>query len=186
MRIITARTDRGSSRGAAASVSQELPRRPDAPLERYDNADLELGACAMQAAIACEPGDGAARSGQTPGHHADGMAELRLGGAAAKCDRWDLQAAAADHREERRRTMRLDKPGMGDSEGDCRETDFDTELSGYRAAFAALKAHPRVDPARIGLLGISNGGGFAPLVAQGAPSRHTSALADGRRPGSST
>jgi pimeloyl-ACP methyl ester carboxylesterase len=62
---------------------------------------------------------------------------------------------------------RVDKPGVGGSEGNCRETDFDTELSGYRAAFAAFKSHARVDNARIVMLGISNGGGFAPLLAEG-------------------
>ena len=35
--------------------------------------------------------------------------------------------------------FKIDKPGCGDSEGDCSQTDFDTELSGYRAAFRALK-----------------------------------------------
>jgi pimeloyl-ACP methyl ester carboxylesterase len=65
--------------------------------------------------------------------------------------------------------FRLDKPGVGDSEGDCARTDFATELEAYRRAFAVFRTHPRVDPARIVLLGISNGGGFAPLVAQDTP-----------------
>jgi pimeloyl-ACP methyl ester carboxylesterase len=65
--------------------------------------------------------------------------------------------------------FRVDKPGVGDSEGDCARTDFDTELEGYRRAFAQFQQHPRVDRSRIMLLGISNGGGFAPLVANGTP-----------------
>src|SRR5438128_6885376 len=65
--------------------------------------------------------------------------------------------------------FRVDKPGAGDSEGDCAKTDLATELEGYRRAFAAFRKHPRVDPARVVLLGISNGGGFAPLVAGDAP-----------------
>jgi pimeloyl-ACP methyl ester carboxylesterase len=64
--------------------------------------------------------------------------------------------------------MRLDKPGVGESKGKCSETDFDTELSGYRAAFTALRSNARVDPDRILILGISNGGGFAPLLAAGS------------------
>lgn len=60
--------------------------------------------------------------------------------------------------------FRVDKPGVGDSEGVCAETDFETELAGYRAAFRALKNYDFIDPARVYMLGISNGGGFAPLV----------------------
>src|SRR5437868_8903197 len=59
---------------------------------------------------------------------------------------------------------RVDKQGIGDSEGVCGETDFDSELAGYRAAFRALKNYDFIDPNRVYILGISNGGGFAPLV----------------------
>jgi pimeloyl-ACP methyl ester carboxylesterase len=64
-------------------------------------------------------------------------------------------------------TFRVDKPGAGDSEGTCSACDFETELAGYRAAFRALAEDPRVDPARVVLVGMSNGGGFAPLVPDG-------------------
>src|SRR5262249_17255427 len=66
-------------------------------------------------------------------------------------------------------TVRMDKAGVGDSQGDCASTDFTTELGGYRQAFRALRDYTFVDPDRIFLFGISNGGGFAPLVAEGAP-----------------
>jgi pimeloyl-ACP methyl ester carboxylesterase len=66
-------------------------------------------------------------------------------------------------------TVRLDKPGVGDSEGDCARTDFNTELAAYRQAFRYSNNYAFVDPRRVFLLGISNGGGFAPLVAEGAP-----------------
>jgi pimeloyl-ACP methyl ester carboxylesterase len=65
--------------------------------------------------------------------------------------------------------VRMDKAGIGDSEGDCAATDFDTELSAYRAAFRKMRSMDFVDPAQVFILGISNGGGFAPLVAEGAP-----------------
>ena len=61
-------------------------------------------------------------------------------------------------------TVRLDKQGAGDSEGVCAETDFEAELAGYRAAFRSLGQHDFVDADRVYLLGISNGGGFAPLI----------------------
>ncbi len=61
-------------------------------------------------------------------------------------------------------TFRLEKPGVGDSEGDCAKTDFDAELGGYRAAFKSLDRYDFIDKNRVYILGISNGGGFAPLV----------------------
>lgn len=65
--------------------------------------------------------------------------------------------------------VRLEKPGVGDSEGDCAQTDFLSELAAYRLAFQHLKDYAFIDPGRIFLFGMSNGGGFAPLVADGAP-----------------
>jgi pimeloyl-ACP methyl ester carboxylesterase len=61
--------------------------------------------------------------------------------------------------------MRMDKPGIGDSEGGpCSALDFETELAAYRAAYRAFRARADVDPDRIIVLGMSNGGGFGPLV----------------------
>jgi uncharacterized protein len=66
-------------------------------------------------------------------------------------------------------TMRVDKPGAGDSEGPpCAEIGFREELAGYRAALRALEANPAVDPDRVFLLGLSLGGFFAPIIAQDA------------------
>ena len=66
-------------------------------------------------------------------------------------------------------TVRMDKAGVGDSEGDCGASDFDEELGAYRQAFRHLTDYPFVDSNRIFILGLSNGGGFAPLVADGLP-----------------
>ena len=60
--------------------------------------------------------------------------------------------------------FRVDKQGVGDSEGNCAENDFESELDGYRAAFRGLKNYDFIDTNQIYILGISNGGGFAPLV----------------------
>jgi pimeloyl-ACP methyl ester carboxylesterase len=65
--------------------------------------------------------------------------------------------------------MRVDPPGRGDSEGPtCSESDFATELAGLRAAFRSFARSEDVDPQRILILGMSNGAGYAPLVAEGA------------------
>lgn len=63
-------------------------------------------------------------------------------------------------------TLRMDKEGVGESAGDCSKTDFLTELSGYRAAFDSLGDYPFIDLDRIFVVGLSNGGGTSPLVAQ--------------------
>jgi len=61
-------------------------------------------------------------------------------------------------------SYKMDKPGCGDSEGDCSQTDFETELAAYRAAFRSLKNYDFIDASRVYVFGSSNGGGFAPLV----------------------
>jgi pimeloyl-ACP methyl ester carboxylesterase len=65
--------------------------------------------------------------------------------------------------------VRMEKEGVGDSEGDCERTDFQTELDDYRSAFQHMLAYRFVDPRRIYVFGISNGGGFAPLVSGDVP-----------------
>ena len=61
--------------------------------------------------------------------------------------------------------MRVEKPGVGDSDGDCGATDFHTELEGYRAAIRELKAKAYVDTTRIIVYGSSMGSALAPLLA---------------------
>jgi dienelactone hydrolase len=69
-------------------------------------------------------------------------------------------------------TMRVELSGVGDSQGPpCDTIGYRQELAGYRAALAALKRHPRVDPDRIVLLGLSLGGAFAPTLAREQPVR---------------
>ena len=69
-------------------------------------------------------------------------------------------------------TMRVELSGVGDSQGPpCDTIGYRQELAGYRAALAALKRHPRVDPDRIVLLGLSLGGVFAPTLAREQPVR---------------
>ncbi|MEQ8475266.1 PDZ domain-containing protein [Fulvivirga sp.] len=60
--------------------------------------------------------------------------------------------------------MRVEKPGVGDSEGDCASTDFITELEGYRAALRALKGKEYVDTTKIVIYGASMGSALAPVL----------------------
>ncbi|MCY2998283.1 MAG: alpha/beta fold hydrolase, partial [Planctomycetota bacterium] len=64
-------------------------------------------------------------------------------------------------------TMRVDKPGLGDSEGPpCSEIGFQEELEGYLAALDNLARQPEVDPSRIYVFGHSMGGVMAPFLAK--------------------
>jgi dienelactone hydrolase len=66
-------------------------------------------------------------------------------------------------------TMRVEKSGVGDSEGEpCNSIGYHDEMAGYRAALNALRSHPSVDAQQIYLLGISLGGVFAPILASEA------------------
>ncbi len=65
-------------------------------------------------------------------------------------------------------TMRVEKSGMGDSEGEpCQspQVDFQIELKGYAAGLKKLKGYEFVDAEQIFIFGHSIGGLSAPLVA---------------------
>jgi pimeloyl-ACP methyl ester carboxylesterase len=67
-------------------------------------------------------------------------------------------------------TMRVEKPGVGDSEGpDCSANDLETDLDAYRAGLAAVRQLEFVDADRVVLLGSSLGGALAPLLASEQP-----------------
>lgn len=62
--------------------------------------------------------------------------------------------------------MRLEKSGVGDSQGPpCATTDFNDELRSYAVALRALRADPDVQPAHIYVLGHSIGSAIAPRLA---------------------
>lgn len=63
-------------------------------------------------------------------------------------------------------TMRIEKPGVGDSEGGpFNDMDYMTELDIYKQALKQLKAWPSVDASNIFIFGHSMGGAFGPMVA---------------------
>jgi pimeloyl-ACP methyl ester carboxylesterase len=61
-------------------------------------------------------------------------------------------------------TVRMDKPGVGESRGNCAQTDFQTELSGYQAAFDEMPKYDFMDLDAIFVVGLSNGGGTSVIV----------------------
>ena len=69
-------------------------------------------------------------------------------------------------------TLRVDKPGCGDSEGGPSDAvDFDAELNGYRQALKALRGRADVDPSNVFVFGHSMGGVMAPFLGPEVPIR---------------
>ncbi|MCU0647508.1 MAG: alpha/beta fold hydrolase [Gemmatimonadaceae bacterium] len=63
-------------------------------------------------------------------------------------------------------TVRVDKPGQGDSEGGAITTlRFEQELAGYTKALAHIARQPWADTTRVVVFGHSMGGSFAPILA---------------------
>ncbi len=159
---------------SASSVAAEtatLPRRSGLPLEAFPGVEVVYTAVRnpkgpLQRAILTRP---------------DGSTDRRpaiLFVPWLSCDSVESPKGAApgiDQLLQRLATetpfvlLRVDKPGVGDSEGDCGETDLETEIEGSRAALAFLRAHPWVDPSRILIMGQSFSGAFLPLVAGDGP-----------------
>jgi pimeloyl-ACP methyl ester carboxylesterase len=61
----------------------------------------------------------------------------------------------------------MDKPGVGESQGTpCNKADYQGELEGYRTAFDSMNKYDFIDPQKIFVVGLSNGGGVGPLVSR--------------------
>jgi len=66
--------------------------------------------------------------------------------------------------------LRLDKRGVGQSTGDAATATTSDYAADAAAAFAWLRRQPEIDAARVGLIGHSEGGLIAPMVASQRPS----------------
>jgi pimeloyl-ACP methyl ester carboxylesterase len=151
---------------AAIAPAEELPRKTKAPRESYPNADVIYDSVTS-------PDGKRLRTIITKPRNTKGKLPVIFVAGWLSCDSVEAPAGTKDAsglvfqglaRLPQFSLFRVDKQGVGDSEGLCAETDFESELGGYRAAFRALKNYEFIDSNRVFILGISNGGGFAPLV----------------------
>jgi pimeloyl-ACP methyl ester carboxylesterase len=75
-------------------------------------------------------------------------------------------------REGGAQVVRIEKPGLGDSEGpDCADSDLEEDLAAFRAGIRAALEDPGGDPQRLILFGGSVGGALAPSLAAEFPVR---------------
>src|SRR5437588_7655832 len=151
---------------AARGSAGELPRETNAPRETYPKFDVIYD-------FVTAPDGKRLRTIITRPRDAKGKLPVVVVAGWLSCDSVEAPADTKDEsglvfrglaQLQEFALFRMDKQGVGDSEGDCAETDFESELTAYRAAFRAVKNYDFIDANRIFILGISNGGGFAPLV----------------------
>src|SRR5438046_7088274 len=151
---------------AATLRAEELPHKAKTPRESYPNIDVIYDSVTA-------PDGKRLRTIITKPRNAKGKLPVIFVAGWLRCDSFEAPAGTKDAsglvfqglaRLRQVTLFRLDKQGVGDSEGVCAETDFNSELGGYRAAFRALKNYEFIDSNRVFILGISNGGGFAPLI----------------------
>ena len=151
---------------AALAQAEELPRKAKTPRENYRNVDVTYDSVTA-------PDGKRLRTIVTKPHDSKGKLAIIFVAGWLSCDSVEAPADTKDESGLVFRGLaqlpgvvlfRVDKEGVGDSEGVCGENDFDSELAGYRAAFHAVQNYDFIDTKKVYILGISNGGGFAPLV----------------------
>src|SRR5216684_1345513 len=151
---------------AATVPGDELPRRTKTPRESYPNVDVIYD-------FVTAPHGERLRTIITKPHDANGKLPVIFVAGWLSCDSVEAPTGTKDATGIVFQGLaqlpgfclfRVDKQGVGDSEGNCAENDLESELAGYRTAFHALKNYDFIDSNQIYILGISNGGGFAPLV----------------------
>ncbi|HEX4653614.1 MAG TPA: alpha/beta hydrolase [Candidatus Udaeobacter sp.] len=153
---------------ATRVCAEELPRKSKSPREKYPNVDVIYDSVTA-------PDGKRLRTIITKPHGAKEKLPVIFVAGWLSCDSVEAPADTKDESGLVFRGLaqlpefalfRVDKQGVGDSEGVCSDTDFESELSGYRAAFRALNRYDFIDLRRVYILGISNGGGFTPLIPQ--------------------
>ena len=151
---------------SAIVSAEDLPRKAKAPRESYPNVDVIYDSVTA-------PDGKRLRTIITKPRNAKGKLPVIFVAGWLSCDSIEAPAGTKDAsglvfqslaRLPQFSLFRVDKQGVGDSEGVCGENDFESELGGYRAAFRALKNYEFIDTNGVFILGISNGGGFAPLI----------------------
>jgi dienelactone hydrolase len=156
---------------AESTLSGDLPRRDGKPLEEIPGLDSRYGTLPA-------PDGTRLRTILTRPAGSTGRLPAILFVQWLSCDSIELPARQQDGwsrmlsrlaQESGFALMRTEKAGVGDSEGDSESLDYKTELAHHRAALAALRRSPDVDPAKMVVFGASMGGNYAPLVAAGEP-----------------
>lgn len=165
----TAVTGLGALVSMVIAAPPELPRRASFARESYPTVEITYGTLPVE-------GGTRLRTLVTRPSGVQGRLPAVLFVQWLSCDSIELDPAARDGWSLMLRRMitdsgalvwRTEKSGVGDSDGPaCAALDYDTELAQHRAAYAALRQRPDVDPDRIVLFGASMGSTMVPLLAR--------------------
>ncbi|MCI0403200.1 MAG: alpha/beta fold hydrolase [Acidobacteria bacterium] len=137
-------------KNGSAGSAKRLDLYTDEPAE-YRNGDVKLSGTLIRP--------------RTPGRH-PAMAMIHSSGAQSRNGPAGYFRLIANLVAARGVAVLLyDKRGVGTSSGDWTTASFDDLAGDVLAAVEWLKRHKDIDPARIGLWGLSQGGWLAPLVA---------------------
>jgi len=149
--------------------SEGLPRKGGLPEERVDGVDIRYGDVRTSKGYRV-------RTYTSRPHGAAGKLPLAIFIPWLSCDAvenprnmkdgWSF-ALRAIMRDAGMQVVRIEKPGVGDSEGpDCGATDLDDDMEAFRAGIRAALADPGVDASRLYLIGGSVGGALVPILAR--------------------
>ena len=137
--------------GIALTVSaDELPRKTKMPRESYSDVDVIYD-------FVTAPDGKRLRTIITKPHDATGKLPAIFVAGWLSCDSVEAPEGTKDTAGLAFRELaqlrdfclfRVDKEGVGDSEGGCAENDFESELAGYRAAFRSLRKYDFIDPSK--------------------------------------
>src|SRR5713101_5354852 len=126
---------------AATVPGDKLPRKTKTPRESYPNVDVIYD-------FVTAPHGERLRTIITKPHDANGKLPMIFVAGWLSCDSVEAPAGTKDAtgivfqglaQMPGFSLFRVDKQGVGDSEGVCAENDVESELAGYRTAFHALK-----------------------------------------------
>src|SRR6266702_5752691 len=136
---------------AATLRAEELPHKAKTPHESYPNIDVIYDSVTA-------PDGKRLRTIITKPRNAKGKLPVIFVAGWLSCDSVEAPAGTKDAtgivfqglaQMPGFSLFRVDKQGVGDSEGDCAANDFESELAGYRAAFRALKNYDFIDANQI-------------------------------------
>ena len=146
-----------------------LPRKAGLPEESVEGVDIRYGEAMTQKGYRV-------RTYTSRPHGAAGRLPVAVFIPWLSCDRVENPKNYKDGwsfmlrmvmRDAGMQVVRIEKPGVGDSEGPaCADSDLEDDIEAFRAGIRAALADPGADASRFHLIGGSVGGALAPVLAR--------------------